>query len=96
MTSPVARASPPEGPAGGHAADEDAGIERVGLHPDAVAEHGAAGERARGIDGDHAHRGPLRAQQGDETVDHGGFPGTGRAGDPHDIGAAGFVDTPPS
>jgi len=40
--------------AGGHAADEDVGVERVGLHPDAVAQDGAARERARRVDGDHA------------------------------------------
>ena len=36
------------------AADEDLLVEVVALHADAVAEHGAAGERARRIDGDDA------------------------------------------
>ena len=38
----------------GQAADEDAGVEEVGLHADAVAEHGAARERARRVDRDDA------------------------------------------
>ena len=38
---------PAEVAAGGHAPDEDAGIERVADHPDAVAQDRAPGERAR-------------------------------------------------
>ncbi len=37
-----------------HAADEHALVGRVRLHPQPIAEHGAAGERAGRIDGDHA------------------------------------------
>ena len=37
-----------------HAADEHAGVGGVRLHADAIAEDGAAGERARRIDGDDA------------------------------------------
>ena len=51
-----------EMPARRHAADEHAGVARVRLHADAVAEHRAAGERAGGIDGDDAdRRAALRA-----------------------------------
>ena len=41
--SAVARARPPDGAAGGHRADEDAGVGVVLLHADAVAEDRAAG-----------------------------------------------------
>ena len=44
------------GAAGGHRADEDAGVGVEGLHADAVAQEGAAGERAGGIDGEDADR----------------------------------------
>jgi hypothetical protein len=39
-----------------HAANEDAGVLRVCLHAHAIAEHGAAAERACGIDGKNADR----------------------------------------
>ena len=42
-----------------HAADEDAGVSGVRLHPDAIAEYRAAAEWAGRIDGDHAHRLPA-------------------------------------
>ena len=45
----------------GHGANEDARIGGVPLHADAVAQHRAAGVRARGIDGDDAHRLPASA-----------------------------------
>jgi hypothetical protein len=75
--------------AGGHAADEDARIERVRLHPDAVAEHGPARERARRIHGHNPNGFPLRAQERDEPVHHRGLARAGRAGDPDHVGAAG-------
>ena len=42
-----------EGAARGHRADEDAGVEEVVGETDPVAEQGAAGERARGVDREH-------------------------------------------
>ena len=60
----VARARPPRRAARGHGADEDAGIGVVALHADAVAQDGAAGERAGGIDGDDADGLALRAEGG--------------------------------
>ena len=39
-----------------HAADEHAVVRRMCLHPQPIAEHRAAGERAGRIDGDHADR----------------------------------------
>ena len=47
---------PAEVPRVAERADEDAGVGGVILHPDPVAEDGAAGEGARGVDGDHADR----------------------------------------
>ncbi len=38
-----------------HRADEHAVVRRVGLHPDAVAQEGAAGDRAGRVDGDDGH-----------------------------------------
>ena len=46
----------------GEAADEDAGIEEVRLHADAVAQHGAARERARRVDRDDADAAARGAQ----------------------------------
>ena len=40
----------------GHRADEDVGVLGVGLHPDAVAEQRAAGDRRRRVDGDDRDR----------------------------------------
>ena len=75
--------------AGGHGADVDALVQGDGFHADAVAEEGAAGERAGGIDRDHRHLEPGGAVGGDEALDQGGLPGPGRAGD---ADAAGFAE----
>jgi hypothetical protein len=48
--------------AGGHRADEHAVITGVALHPDAIAEQRAAGDRARRVDRDDRH-GPLTPTQ---------------------------------
>ena len=45
---------------GGHAPDEDAGVEGVAHHPDPVAEDRAAREGARRVDSDHTRRGGPR------------------------------------
>ena len=50
-----------------HAADEDAGIAGVRLHAHPIAENGAAGERAGGIDGDDADRLPGCADRRDHA-----------------------------
>ena len=57
----VARDSPPISPARGHGAHEHAVVGVVILHADAVAEDGAAGEGARGIDREHRH--PVAARR---------------------------------
>src|SRR5215470_2097446 len=46
----------------GHAANEHVLVQRVGLHADAVAEHGATREGARWIHGDDGHALPVRAE----------------------------------
>ena len=46
---------------GGQGADEDALIQGVALHPDAVSQDGAAGKGAGGVNRHHAHRFPLLA-----------------------------------
>src|SRR5579864_8705635 len=81
-TSVVARARPPRKPRGGHAADVDAGIGVMGLHADAIAQDGAAGVRAGGIDGDDADGALLLAVLAGELVDQRALAGAGSAGHP--------------
>ncbi len=70
-------------------ADEDAGVERVAAHADAVAKDRAAGEGAGWIDGDDGDALAALAPFGDEGVGEGGFACAGRAGDADQLGAAG-------
>src|SRR3954464_11977034 len=72
---------PAHGAAGGHRADEDAGIGVEGRHADTVAQQGAAGERAGGIDGQDAHRLPALADAAGETVHERALAGAGGTGD---------------
>ena len=53
---------PAEVPAGGHRPDVDAAVAGVVLHPHAVAEQRATGERGRRVDGEHADPLAGRAQ----------------------------------
>ena len=78
-----------EGAAGGHAAEEDAGISGEVLHPDAVAEECAAGVGAGGVDGDDADGVAAAALFAGECADDGAFAGAGGAGDTDDSGVAG-------
>ena len=78
-----------EMPAGRHAADEHAVIAGMGAHAYAIAKHGTAGERAGGIDGNHAHRHPGPAHLRDQAIDERALAGTRRAGDADQIGVAG-------
>ena len=70
---------PAERAAGGHGADVDALVQGDGFHADAVAEQGAAGEGAGGIDRDDRDSEPGGAVGGDQALDQGGLPGA-RAG----------------
>ena len=54
---------------GGHAADEDVGVDVVGLHPDAVAQDGPAGKRAGRVDGEYTNRLFVRPSLMHETID---------------------------
>ena len=79
-----------------HRADEHAVVAGVCLHPDAVAEQRAAGDRARRVDGDHRHgpagaRGP-RAISAATSVD---LPAPGRPGDADQMRAPGLRIEPP-
>ena len=59
-----------------HAADEDALVGGVRLHPQAIAEHGAAGERAGGIDRDDPDRLRRRRRSvGRQAIDQRALPG---------------------
>ena len=78
-----------QGAAGGEAADEDAGVFGVALHPDPVAQDRAAGEGGGRIDGQDADRLLLFPEGGDQGVDEGALARPGGAGDPDDVGAAG-------
>ena len=75
--------------AGGHRADEDAGIGGVVLHPHAVAEDRPAGERRRRIDGEHGHLLALLAEVRDQRRGQRRLAGSGRAGQPDRVGVAG-------
>ena len=77
-----------EMPPGGQGADEDALIQGVALHPDAVSQDSAAGKGAGGVNRHHAHGFALLAQKVDETVGEGALAHPGRAGDADDMGPA--------
>ena len=83
-------------PARRHAADEHAFVGRVRLHAQPIAEHGAAAERARGIDGDDADRQRDGARPvsdfGDQPIDERALARAGRAGDADEIRAAGVAE----
>ena len=74
--------------AAGHRADVDALVQRDGFHADAVAEQGAAGERAGRVHRDDADAKTGGAVGEDEALDQGGLAGARRAGDPDAAGAA--------
>jgi hypothetical protein len=63
-----------------HAADEHAGVLGVCLHAHAIAEHGAAAERAGGIDGKHADRASGVTPARDDAIDQRALSCSGRAG----------------
>src|SRR5262249_10559470 len=73
------------------AADEDAVVEKMRLHADAVAEHGAAAERTRGIDRNDADRGTALPQMLDQPIDERRLAGTRRPGDADHVGLAGAL-----
>ena len=77
------------GAAGGHGADEDAGVGVVLLHAYAVAEDGASGEAAGGVDGEDGDRFVLGSQGQGQGVDEGALAGSGGSRDADDEGVAG-------
>jgi hypothetical protein len=72
---------PAQAAAGSHAADENARVTAQVAHADAIAEQGAAAERAAGIDGDDAYEPLLAAKGFGQLVDQGALAGAGRPGD---------------
>ena len=76
--------------AAGHRPDEDPIVERSLLHPDPVAENRAAGERARGVDGDDRDAHLSLAIQAREPIHERGLATTGRSGDTDDVGLPGL------
>ena len=68
-----------------HTADEHAGIEVMLLHADAIAQDGAARERAGRVGGDDANGEALLAQDGGQSVDECAFATPRRAGDTNGI-----------
>ena len=58
-------------------------------HADAVAEHGAAADRARRIDGDHRDLEATAQPGAEQGVDEARLAAAGHAGDADDVGAAG-------
>ena len=82
-------------PARRHAANEHAGVFRMRLHADAVAENRATGVRTGRIDADDAHRLTRASDLLGEPIDEGALPCTGRACDADEICATGTpVDAP--
>src|SRR5436853_736200 len=71
--------------AGAETANENRRVEGVVLHPDAVAEHGPAAERARRIDRDDPDRLICGAQLADEAVDQRRLAGARRSRDADDV-----------
>ena len=69
-----------------HAADKNALVERQVVHADAVAQNGAAGKGACGVDGDDADGFPALAVFLGNLVRHGAFARTRRAGNAQYIG----------
>ena len=78
-----------EGAAARHRADEDPGVEEVVGEADAVAEQGAAGERARGVDREHGDLAVGLPHLRCQGADQGALPHPGRPGQPDDPGPAG-------
>ena len=74
-------------PARRHRADEHAIVRRIGLHPDTVAEEGAAGDRRGRVHRHHRHGPAGLAQLGDQRRDERRLAGARRAGDSHQVGA---------
>ena len=85
----VAPRQPAEVTARGHRADVDVAVEGVVLHPHPVAEQGAAGERRRRVDRQHADALAGLAQLADQRVGRGGLADARRAGDADDLGVPG-------
>ena len=67
-----------------HRADVDALVEEVVREPDAVAEQGALGERAGGIDGQHADLALCARACATSDADQRALADAGRAGEAHD------------
>src|ERR1035437_3899410 len=78
------------GAAGGHGTYEDAGIGVVLLHAYAVAQNGAAGGAAAGVDGEDGEGLALFAQLQRQGVHQRALAGSRRAGDADDAGMASF------
>ena len=75
--------------AAGHRADEDARVEEVVGEADPVAEQGAAGEGARGVDREHRDLALGLAQLRGQRADQGALADPGRAGEADDPRLAG-------
>ena len=85
---PRRRREPAERAARGHRADEDSGVERVGLHANAIAEHGPPGERAGGIDRHDPDHGVGRPQSCRQPIHHRRLARSRRAGDADHVAGA--------
>ena len=68
-----------------HRPDEDVPVAGVGLHPHAIAQQGAARDRARRVDRDDRHRPTGRADLRDQRGDQRRLARPGRPGDPDEV-----------
>ena len=81
--------------AGRHAPDEHARIAGVRLHPEPIAEHRAAAERAGRVDRDHADRESAATKLGRQPIDERALPRAGRTGHADEVGAPGVREDRP-
>ena len=79
---------PAKAAARSHTADKYALVERQVVHTDAVAQDGAAGKGACGVDGDDADSFPAFAVFLGNLIRHGAFPSTGGSRNAEDIGVS--------
>src|SRR5262245_13749832 len=75
-----------------HAPDKNVAVAGMLLHPETVAQHGAASKRTRWIDGDDADGAVRRAKFAEEAINQRAFPGTWWSGYASEIGAAGVPE----
>src|SRR3972149_6396666 len=86
------RRQPAQRPARRHRADEHAGIGGELLHPDPVAQHSAAAERARRVYRHYPHAAPARPVLAGQRSHQRALAGPRRPGDPTELAVAAMAE----